>query len=721
MVNVTKPTEETTCFDMERGPFAGFYPLSELPSQTGEPKRWASRHSDGELGEVLLGDKALIEAAKTFPQGGPWGTLLWGEDTQGAWIVLPGELFCSLAQLQSRLSAPAAFLVGHLILEALEPVHSAQNTHGHIAPENIGFDAKGILRVRARPGSAAVMDLSPDAEIQATDCWAVGGVIHFLLGGEWPPVAGAVLPDFEGMDSMRAKLALSGLLRTNPRLRLTPAQFARQAVGAALQGFDTAEADLRTVLQELGLGVSLRDSEPVLPLGLDADSNRQKIKALSKAEDPLPVENPKKPVPVQKKDSLIHIALGASPVETEDLSEEVDSLPEILDEEDKEAEQAEQAPPLEVAEEPEEVAEEPEEVAEEPEEVAEEPEEVAEEPEEVAEEPEEVAEEPEEANADQNSFRIQMPVDPNLLDSPVEQLEPDDRPLESEPFRMPLPEALPLQDDTLLEDPTHPVISLEIPTPAVELKIESPVEAPFISLEMPSEIVQESPEEVLQEEESSLAPVRVSLEIPSSSIEEPPVVSPVEKPSVTPPPSVEHVRMDWPLEVEVGTRSDLEEDLGPGKWVESGRSAEELVRELDSLPKVERSFELNPSGAGFSRTFGLLVILVVVLVAFSFKNSDGGLEEKAVNPALERSKVTFGELRQDSVIDSPAMATITTDLEHARVSLDGIDFGRAPRAVPLPQDKEIHKLCVKLGNRGRCVDLTAEELAAREPYLLTVE
>jgi hypothetical protein len=231
---------------MERGPFAGFYLLSELPSNSGEPKRWAARHSDGVLGEVFLGDSGLIEAAKSFPQGGPWGTILWGEDSGGAWVLLPGELFCSLAQLQSRLSASAAFLVGHLILEALEPVHGAQNTHGHLAPENIGFDAQGILRVRARPGSPAVPDLSLGADPCATDCWVVGGVIHFLLGGEWPPVAGAEMPTFEGMDAMRAKLALSGLLRTNPRLRLTPAQFARQAVGAAIQDLESAEAELQS-------------------------------------------------------------------------------------------------------------------------------------------------------------------------------------------------------------------------------------------------------------------------------------------------------------------------------------------------------------------------------------------------------------------------------------------------------------------------------------------
>ena len=325
-------------------------------------------------------------------------------------------------------------------------------------------------------------------------------------------------------------------------------------------------------------------------------------------------------------------------------------------------------------------------------------------------------------DSEQNPFRIQMPVEANPLDSPGEQREPDDRPLETEPFRMPLPEALPLKSDVSAEESAHPMISLEIPTSTEEIEQEAPVEAPSISLEIPTEIVQEFSVEAPEEEEPSLEPVRISLEIPSSTVEPPPVEPPpVESP---PTPSVEPVRghdQDWPLEVEVGTRSDLEEDLGPGKWVESGRSAEELVRELDSLPKVERSFDLNPSKAGFPRIFGLLVLLAFVLFAFWFKNSGVDSEETAVVSPPERPKVTFGEVRQESKSDSPAMATITTNLEHARVSLDGLDFGRAPVGVPLPQDQEIHKLCVELGNRGRCVDLTAEELAKREPYQLTVE
>jgi hypothetical protein len=77
--------------------------------------------------------------------------------------------------------------------------------------------------------------------------------------------------------------------------------------------------------------------------------------------------------------------------------------------------------------------------------------------------------------------------------------------------------------------------------------------------------------------------------------------------------------------------------------------------------------------------------------------------------------------RQNPLLEGVVSATITTNLAHARVSLDGIGYGRAPASVPLPNDQEIHKLCVEHRNRGRCVELTAEELAAREPYQLAVE
>ena len=167
---------------MQRGPFAGFYLVSALPSPAGGAERWAARHSDGRQAEVLFGDESLVQAASKLPQGGPWGVILTGKDEAGFWVLIPGDLLCSLTQLRGKISARAAFVVGHLILEALDAVHDAGEHHGRLAPEHVGFDSDGVLRVRARPDVAPTEDIESTALPQDTDCWAVGGLIHFALG-----------------------------------------------------------------------------------------------------------------------------------------------------------------------------------------------------------------------------------------------------------------------------------------------------------------------------------------------------------------------------------------------------------------------------------------------------------------------------------------------------------------------------------------------------------
>ena len=88
---------------MQRGPFAGFYLVSELPVSSDGVQRWAARHADGRQGEVLLGSAELLETASKMPQGGPWGVILRGEDDAGAWVLFPGELTCSLTQLRAKI------------------------------------------------------------------------------------------------------------------------------------------------------------------------------------------------------------------------------------------------------------------------------------------------------------------------------------------------------------------------------------------------------------------------------------------------------------------------------------------------------------------------------------------------------------------------------------------------------------------------------------------
>ena len=174
---------------------------------------------------------------------------------------------------------------------------------------------------------------------------------------------------------------------------------------------------------------------------------------------------------------------------------------------------------------------------------------------------------------------------------------------------------------------------------------------------------------------------------------------------------------DWSLNVEVGTRSDLDEDLGPGKWVESGRSPEELARELDSMPVVERDFDLNPSSAAMPRLLAAIAVIALGLFGLMTMKGEAEPEPEAPRRVLSEEPV----IETDVEASNLPMATITTNLEHARVTLDGVEYGRAPASVPLPQDDEIHRLCVEYRSKGRCVDLSAEELAAREPYQIAVE
>ena len=74
-----------------------------------------------------------------------------------------------------------------------------------------------------------------------------------------------------------------------------------------------------------------------------------------------------------------------------------------------------------------------------------------------------------------------------------------------------------------------------------------------------------------------------------------------------------------------------------------------------------------------------------------------------------------------ALLDGLPQVTVTTNLQQGRVSLDGVQYGRAPASVPVPQDDEKHRLCVSYRAKESCVDLTAEELAARDPFQLTVE
>jgi len=308
---------------------------------------------------------------------------------------------------------------------------------------------------------------------------------------------------------------------------------------------------------------------------------------------------------------------------------------------------------------------------------------------------------------------------------------------------MPLPEAIPAAPMTAKES-AAPSISMPVPPvldsvpPVVEQDIVLPDPEPpqsvkpvAISLQIPVQEPTSSGDLLSEEELDALLSEPIEPSYQELQREAPPVVTP-SKPSPPPPPppvatpstssffsDADTGDADWPLHVEVGTKSDLDEDLGPGKWVESGRSPEELVRELDNMPVVERDFNLDVKDSVWPKV--LLGLIVLVAVFFGGQLFLGGDESDAEDVGLIAPAAQDLPPENVEVIGSDeVVSTITTNLDKARVSLDGIEQGRAPVKITVPKDDEIHKICVDFGTVGRCIEVTAEELASREPYQISV-
>ncbi|MGB0639802.1 MAG: hypothetical protein ACPGTU_10745, partial [Myxococcota bacterium] len=56
----------------------------------------------------------------------------------------------------------------------------------------------------------------------------------------------------------------------------------------------------------------------------------------------------------------------------------------------------------------------------------------------------------------------------------------------------------------------------------------------------------------------------------------------------------------------------------------------------------------------------------------------------------------------------------------ARVFFQGVDYGMAPTAVPVPSDNGEHELCLEYEGTRTCRQLTGEALAFRDPYRFIV-
>ncbi len=176
----------------------------------------------------------------------------------------------------------------------------------------------------------------------------------------------------------------------------------------------------------------------------------------------------------------------------------------------------------------------------------------------------------------------------------------------------------------------------------------------------------------------------------------------------------------FPEGLGVGSLEDREDALGPGKWLEQGRSAADITRDLPSTPI--REIEIETGGYPWARFAVMGMVLAGGIAAYRVAQSPGEDPADQQRAATVADAATVQPLHTTHAAASDApRVTITSNLEGARVTLDGHDHGRVPASVPVPMDQVLHEICVQKGTRIRCLNLAGEDLAARDPYRVEVE
>ena len=64
--------------------------------------------------------------------------------------------------------------------------------------------------------------------------------------------------------------------------------------------------------------------------------------------------------------------------------------------------------------------------------------------------------------------------------------------------------------------------------------------------------------------------------------------------------------------------------------------------------------------------------------------------------------------------------TVDTTPSGAYVFLEGVPYGAAPTAVPVPTDQKEHELCVEYNGERTCRRMTGEALAFQDPYRFVI-
>ena len=169
-----------------------------------------------------------------------------------------------------------------------------------------------------------------------------------------------------------------------------------------------------------------------------------------------------------------------------------------------------------------------------------------------------------------------------------------------------------------------------------------------------------------------------------------------------------HFEPSWASLADSPQGQSTDDELGAGKWTESGRSSAEIEKSLGS--SSVREFEIDHGGSAWGMIIVAVVAVVVVVVGFW---AIGHNDEEA---ALE----TIADV--EDVMEAKPSVTRTVRVETepkvGTVIFDDIDYGSAPVSVPLPDDyDQEHTLCVQWGEERRSCRQVRRETSVLAPTI----